>query len=70
MFGFPGAVRFSWSTTRKLMEEHCAPVSWEDDEDEGDTPSVLSFFGNKQKAEKKRHKFFQSAKLMPTTDAL
>eukprot|EP00038_Savillea_parva_P013152 m.209238 g.209238 ORF g.209238 m.209238 type:complete len:335 (+) comp24500_c0_seq1:35-1039(+) len=70
VFGFPGAVRFSWSTTRKLMEEHCAVVTWEDDEDESDTPSVLSFFGSKQKAAKLRHKFFQSAKLMSTTDAL
>jgi len=52
------------------MEEHCAHVSWEDDDDEADNPSVLSFFGSKQKAEKQRHKFFQTAKLMPTTDAL
>ena len=29
VFGFPGAVRFSWSTTRKLIEENCALVSWE-----------------------------------------
>lgn len=40
-----GIVRFSWSTTKKLLKEHCAPVAWEDDESDDDTPSVMTFFG-------------------------
>lgn len=70
VFGYPGAVRFSWATTRKLLEEHSAIVEWEDDEDEADNPSILSFFGAKEKAAKGRHKFFQTAKLMPTVGVL
>ncbi|XP_071520910.1 ribonuclease H2 subunit A isoform X1 [Panulirus ornatus] len=71
VFGFPGIVRFSWSTAEKIVEEKCVPVAWneEEDEDKKDkTPSVLEYFARKQKSSdggsvdhpplKKRHYFF------------
>ncbi|XP_042228891.1 ribonuclease H2 subunit A-like isoform X2 [Homarus americanus] len=71
VFGFPGIVRFSWSTAEKIIDEKCVPVTWndEDEEDEKDkTPSVLQFFARKHKSSdggsaappppKKRHHFF------------
>eukprot|EP00041_Stephanoeca_diplocostata_P022570 m.540244 g.540244 ORF g.540244 m.540244 type:complete len:352 (-) comp22096_c0_seq3:1371-2426(-) len=67
VFGFPGCVRFSWSTARKLMEEKCAHVTWESDEEE-DTPSVMSFFSAKAKKSKARHRLFQSARLSVVND--
>ncbi|KAJ2077370.1 hypothetical protein H4R24_005174 [Coemansia sp. RSA 988] len=33
VFGYPGIIRFSWSTCKKLLDEYSAPVSWPDDED-------------------------------------
>ena len=35
VFALPSLVRFSWSTTTKLVEERCAPLRWGDEEDEG-----------------------------------
>ena len=32
--GFPRLVRFSWETTDKLMEKHCAKVEYYEDNDE------------------------------------
>lgn len=32
VFGFPPIVRFSWGTSRELVERHCLPVKWVDDE--------------------------------------
>uniref|UniRef100_A0A1I8H6I6 Ribonuclease n=1 Tax=Macrostomum lignano TaxID=282301 RepID=A0A1I8H6I6_9PLAT len=35
VFGFPQLVRMSWSTAAVLMEKHCVPLRWpDDDEDE------------------------------------
>lgn len=69
VFGFPGIVRFSWSTAEKIAEEKCISASWNEDEDEEKkekTPSVLQFFARKQSGDvynapppvKKRHHFF------------
>jgi ribonuclease H2 subunit A len=33
VFGLPDVVRFSWSTTERLVEERCVPVRWGDEED-------------------------------------
>jgi len=52
VFGFPGIVRFSWSTAEKIIVEKCVTANWEEEEDEkkDNTPSVLSFFAaSKQK---------------------
>ncbi|XP_068236695.1 ribonuclease H2 subunit A-like isoform X1 [Palaemon carinicauda] len=83
VFGFPGLVRFSWSTAEKILEEKCVPVLWKDDEEEeekkDDTPSVLQFFARKQKGstddkptvppppKKKRHHYFTERCLAPVT---
>lgn len=69
VFGFPGIVRFSWSTAEKILEEKCVPVTWNEEEDEEEkdkTPSVLQFFAKKPKSssvlgrppQKKTHHFF------------
>ncbi|KAJ2799648.1 hypothetical protein H4R20_004352 [Coemansia guatemalensis] len=34
VFGYPGIIRFSWSTCKKLLDECAARVSWADDEDD------------------------------------
>jgi len=34
VFGFPNLVRFSWSTTQKIMDEHCVQVRWGDEGDD------------------------------------
>lgn len=53
VFGFPGLVRFSWSTAEKIMDEKCIPMTWKDtdeDEEENNTPSVLEYFAAKRKS--------------------
>lgn len=80
IFGFPGIVRFSWSTAEKIMQEKCIPVTWKDNEEEEevkDTPSVLEFFAAKRKSsdnEKpspsfmKKHFFFSERCISIVTD--
>lgn len=70
IFGFPGVARFSWSTVKKILDESCAKVSWEDDEDDSETPSVMTFFSKKSEGvdKKRRHRFFQNASLKVVTD--
>lgn len=36
VFGFPGIVRFSWSTCKSLLDKRAYAVTWEDEEDEED----------------------------------
>ncbi|KAF2348834.1 hypothetical protein FHG87_020412 [Trinorchestia longiramus] len=58
VFGFPGIVRFAWSTAEKILEAKGVAVSWaEEDEDEQkaskeNTPSVLDFFARQQQPNK------------------
>uniref|UniRef100_A0A2P2I321 Ribonuclease n=1 Tax=Hirondellea gigas TaxID=1518452 RepID=A0A2P2I321_9CRUS len=54
VFGFPGVVRFSWSTAEKILESKGVAVSWAEEEDEDasskeNTPSVLDMFAQQQR---------------------
>ena len=75
VFGFPQFVRFSWSTCKEILEKQCAPVEWDDD-DEDEVPvdlkgtaSITSFFGKSENnnIEVKPHQFFQERCLEPVT---
>ncbi|XP_076032888.1 ribonuclease H2 subunit A [Oratosquilla oratoria] len=82
VFGFPGIVRFSWSTAEKIMDEKCVPVTWDDSDDEEDkkenAPSVLQYFARKQNPDgttpavkaprRKIHYFFRDRCLAPVTN--
>ncbi|KAK7068987.1 Ribonuclease H2 subunit A [Halocaridina rubra] len=83
VFGFPGLVRFSWSTAEKILEEKCVPTTWKDDEEEDEkknTPSVLDYFAKKQKSlsdeavksppapKRRRHHYFTERCLAPVTN--
>lgn len=82
VFGFPGLVRFSWSTAARIIQEKCVPMAWRDDEEEEeekDTPSILEYFAAKRKApdsksngvpavKPKRHFFFTERCLNTVTD--
>ncbi|XP_028413166.1 ribonuclease H2 subunit A-like [Dendronephthya gigantea] len=74
IFGFPQFVRFSWSTCKEILDKQCAPVEWDDDNEEETakdlkgTASITSFFGkSNNKAEIKPHQFFQERCLEPVT---
>jgi len=79
VFGFPGLVRFSWSTAAKIMDSKGVPVSWAEEEEEEtqdeNTPSVLQFFagergsgGIKRKATSvQRHFYFSDRCLSPAS---
>ncbi|KAJ2475959.1 hypothetical protein EV174_005097 [Coemansia sp. RSA 2320] len=60
VFGFPGIIRFSWSTCAKLLEDSAAKIVWQDDEDAPTNSKLLSssFFGIKQEAVRPRSKLF------------
>eukprot|EP00040_Diaphanoeca_grandis_P002986 m.23331 g.23331 ORF g.23331 m.23331 type:complete len:393 (+) comp14176_c0_seq1:79-1257(+) len=70
IFGFPGVARFSWATVKKILDEKCAKVEWEDDDSDSETPSVMTFFAKKSEGvdKKKRHRFFQNASLKIVTE--
>lgn len=57
VFGFPGIVRFSWSTADKLLEDHAAPIVWDEEEDgaakQNGMASIQSFFQHDPKRGKK-----------------
>lgn len=71
VFGFPQFVRFSWSTSKDILEKQCAPIEWDDEdevpEDLKGTASITSFFGkpNNNNVEVKPHQFFQERRLEP-----
>jgi ribonuclease H2 subunit A len=45
VFGFPSLVRFSWATTKKLMQEKGCKADWGDDEEEDvGAPKITGFF--------------------------
>ncbi|KAL3268701.1 hypothetical protein HHI36_007804 [Cryptolaemus montrouzieri] len=66
VFGFPQLVRFSWSTSEKILQEQAYHVEWEEiDEDEKatkaseKTTSITSFFKvTEKKTVKPIHNFF------------
>jgi hypothetical protein len=43
VFGYPGIVRFSWSTAEHAMEKYCLPVQWPSDENQDPQQSKLNF---------------------------
>jgi ribonuclease H2 subunit A len=52
VFGFPNIVRFSWSTSRDLLEDNskgvnCCSVKWECEEENEGTEDIKSFFAAK-----------------------
>ncbi|CEO96825.1 unnamed protein product (mitochondrion) [Plasmodiophora brassicae] len=52
VFGFPDLVRFSWQTTKTILEQRCVSVAWPDDDDDGNGQkenrkrTITSFFGS------------------------
>ncbi|XP_033927922.1 ribonuclease H2 subunit A [Melopsittacus undulatus] len=74
VFGFPQLVRFSWGTARELLREGGVPVTWADEDPEGDPsapPSLLSYFARSPPQGPPRrppHRFFQERKLRPLDD--
>ncbi|TPX52274.1 hypothetical protein SeMB42_g01533 [Synchytrium endobioticum] len=44
IFGFPGLIRFSWSTTANMLEQDATHVEWPIDKDEDDQTEISSFF--------------------------
>jgi ribonuclease H2 subunit A len=73
VFGFPNLIRFSWSTTRELLDKGVAcPVTWEcDDEDTGGAPPITAFFGAAGEKRPARSAFFTTKKLkhiLPSDD--
>ncbi|KAJ1959334.1 hypothetical protein GGI12_004388 [Dipsacomyces acuminosporus] len=60
VFGYPGIIRFSWSTCAKLLDEHAAKVVWADDE-QATTGSSSGYFQPKTATsgrDRPRSKFF------------
>ncbi|KAJ2898846.1 hypothetical protein GGI21_004841, partial [Coemansia aciculifera] len=58
VFGFPGIIRFSWSTCVKLLDDSAAKIVWPDDEEHPQTNAKLAnFFASKQDT-RPRSKFF------------
>ncbi|XP_001199108.1 ribonuclease H2 subunit A [Strongylocentrotus purpuratus] len=72
VFGFSQFVRFSWSTSSLILDDHAFPVQWEDDDEEEEaakgTASLLSFFAPKNAdARQKKHQFFNERDLKQVT---
>ncbi|KAJ2323918.1 hypothetical protein GGI00_005484 [Coemansia sp. RSA 2681] len=60
VFGFPGIIRFSWSTCAKLLDDSAAKIVWPDDEDAQTNAKLVAatkFFGAKQDT-RPRSRFF------------
>ncbi|KAJ2457378.1 hypothetical protein GGF42_002713 [Coemansia sp. RSA 2424] len=60
VFGFPGIIRFSWSTCVKLLDDSAAKIVWPDDEDAQTNAKLVAatkFFGAKQDT-RPRSRFF------------
>jgi len=66
VFGFPGVVRFSWSTVTLLLKDKAIDVNWYEDEEETD-PSQLSlsvfFKPASAKSKDKRAMFYETCGL-------
>ncbi|KAJ2829297.1 hypothetical protein GGI24_002173 [Coemansia furcata] len=62
VFGFPGIIRFSWSTCAKLLDDAAAKVVWADDDDAQTNAKLVTFFGAKQEPTRQRSKFFTRRK--------
>ncbi|KAJ2491487.1 hypothetical protein IWW37_002262 [Coemansia sp. RSA 2050] len=58
VFGYPGIIRFSWSTCVKLLEDSAAKVVWPDDEGQSNTKLLTSRLFNTKEPAGQRSKFF------------
>jgi ribonuclease H2 subunit A len=77
LFGWPSVVRFSWSTCKELVREHCVKVEWEEEQDENDQDGngkqskLLSFFSSNAQAPAGphgRHKYFSARNMTSVTE--
>ncbi|KAJ2452109.1 hypothetical protein EV183_003156 [Coemansia sp. RSA 2336] len=66
VFGYPGLIRFSWSTCTKLLEDRAAKVVWPDDEDK---PKAKSKYFT-QAADSQRSKFLSRNKSLLLASSL
>lgn len=68
IFGYPSIVRFSWSTTREILEkQNACDIKWEcDDEDQNNTPKITSHFSLASSKTKKvkRSSYFTRRKMI------
>ncbi|KAM6229548.1 LOW QUALITY PROTEIN: ribonuclease H2 subunit A [Spheniscus humboldti] len=70
VFGFPQLVRFSWGTTRELLQRGGVPVKWADEdleEDPAATSSLLSYFARRP-SRRPPHRFFHERSLRPLAE--
>ncbi|KAJ2683856.1 hypothetical protein IWW39_005256 [Coemansia spiralis] len=58
VFGYPGIIRFSWSTCVKLLEDSAAKVVWPDDEGQSNAKLLTSRLFNTKEPTGQRSKFF------------
>lgn len=65
VFGYPNLIRFSWSTTQKILEkQNAVKVSWEcDEEDKNGSGDITSFFGKSGEKRPKRTPYFTQRKM-------
>ncbi|PIA16028.1 ribonuclease H2 subunit A-like protein [Coemansia reversa NRRL 1564] len=75
VFGYPGIIRFSWSTCKKLLDECAVRVSWPDDENDAPKSAKLTgrYFirSNKDTADlRQRSKFFNRHKAIVLASSL
>lgn len=66
VFGYPGLIRFSWSTCAKLLDENGVPVYWPkiEDEEEAKQPKL----GEKPKPWESRKSLFSSMRMTHVND--
>ena len=69
IFGFPSIVRFSWQTTKTLMDELCVPTEWEaaEGDDAAGTMKLTSMFKGGQSV-RKRCPYFEKRGLRHVPD--
>ncbi|KAJ2367350.1 hypothetical protein H4S01_002206 [Coemansia sp. RSA 2610] len=58
VFGYPGIIRFSWSTCTKLLDERAVKVGWADDEDAPKGNKSKFFTRSNGVDSRQRSKFF------------
>merc|ERR1712154_731817 len=59
VFGYPNIVRFSWQTTKTILQERCAKVSFADET----ATNNLSKWGFTNSTKAKRSSFYKTANL-------
>ncbi|KAJ2835518.1 hypothetical protein J3B01_003461 [Coemansia erecta] len=69
VFGYPGIIRFSWSTCVKLLDERAVKVVWADDE-HAPTNAVGKYFVRNGADTRPRSKFFSRNKAIRLASSL